>query len=105
MSDNGMHEIAEINKILREGINGYAGIMLEAECKNWAVELKYFPRDIMNATYIFQHILSNVGIKNGSINGENATEFGERLRELIKDMTGYDPHNENMLNYGKSEEA
>lgn len=98
MSDNGKNEIAEINKFLRDGINDYADFMLEAECNNWAVELKYFPRDIMNAAYIFQHILSNVGIKNGSINEENVAEFGQRLRWLIKDMTGYDPHNENMLN-------
>jgi hypothetical protein len=46
----------------------------------------------MNAVYIFQHIASNIGIKNGHIDEAKAVEFGNRLRELIKDMTGYDPH-------------
>lgn len=91
MSSQRKQQIAEINQHLRDGINDYADIMLEAEVKNWAVELNYFPRDIMNATYIFQHVLSNVGIKEGLIDEEKAVEFGERLRELVKDMTGYDP--------------
>ena len=90
MKTKGEQRIAEINKHIRDGINDYADIMLEAEVKNWAVELNYFPRDIMNAVYIFQHVLSNVGIKNGHINAEKAVEFGNRLRELVKDMTGYD---------------
>ena len=91
MSSKHKQQIAEINQHLRDGINDYADIMLEAEVKNWAVELNYFPRDIMNSTYIFQHVLSNVGIKEGIIDEEKAVEFGERLRELVKDMTGYDP--------------
>lgn len=83
--------IDEINKHIRDGVNQYADIMLDAEHKLWAEELNYFPRDIMNATYIFQHICSNVGIKNGNINAKKAVEFGHRLRDLVRDMTGYDP--------------
>lgn len=33
----------------------------------------------------------NIGIKNGHINEERAKVYGERLRRLIIDMTGYDP--------------
>lgn len=85
-------QISEINKNIREGVNHWADIMLMAEADEWAVKLNYFPRDIMNATYIFQHILSNVGIKAGKIDEKKAVEFGERLRQLVMDMTGYDPH-------------
>lgn len=84
-------DIREINSRMREGINIWADIMLMAEADRWAIELDYFPRDIMNAVYIFQHVLSNVGIKAGRINEDKAVEFGLRLRELVKDMTGYDP--------------
>ena len=84
--------IKEINQAIRDGINQWADIALETEAKQWAVELNYFPRDLMNATYLFQHVASNIGIKNGHISEANVTEFGQRLRQLIIDMTGYDPH-------------
>lgn len=84
--------IKEANKIIREAINQWADIMLEFEARELAVHLDYFPRDLMNAIYIFQHVASNIGIKAGKIDEQKAVEFGERLRQLIIDMTGYDPH-------------
>lgn len=83
--------IEEINKQIRAGLNDWADVMLESEAKLWAAQLTYFPRDIMNAVYIFQHVLSNVGIKANRIDEKKAVEFGKRLRQLVKDMTGYDP--------------
>lgn len=84
--------IKEANKIIRGAINQWADIMLEFEARELAVHLDYFPRDLMNAIYIFQHIASNIGIKAGKIDEQKAVEFGERLRQLVMDMTGYDPH-------------
>ena len=85
-------QISEINRHIRDGINQWADIMLEADAKEWAYRLSYFPRDLMNATLIFQHVASNIGIKAGRIDKQKAQQFGERLRQLIIDMTGYDPH-------------
>ena len=84
--------LAEINKGIRSGLNQWADIALEAEAKQWAHCLTYFPRDLMNVTYLFQHVASNIGIKAGHINEDNVEGLGERLRQLIVDMTGYDPH-------------
>lgn len=84
--------IAEVNAEIRNALNQWADIMLEAEAENWAEQLNYFPRDIMNAAYIFQHVLSNVGIKRGLIDIQKAEKFGYRLRQLIIDMTGHDPY-------------
>lgn len=84
-------EIQEINKHIRDGINQWADIMLQADSDEWSVALDYFPRDIVNATMIFQHICSNVGIKSGLIDEKKAEGFGKRLRQLVMDMTGYDP--------------
>ena len=36
-------------------------------------------------------IIRNIGIKNGHIDEERAKVYGELLRRLIIDMTGYDP--------------
>ena len=85
-------QIAEVNRHIRDGINQWADIMLTAEADQWSYALNYFPRDLMNATFILQHVASNIGIKAGRINEEKATEFGQRLRQLVIDMTGYDPH-------------
>ena len=84
-------QIAEINQHIRDGVNQWADTMLMADADQWAVHLTYYPRDIVNACMIFQHICSNVGIKSGHINAERAENFGKRLRELVIEMTGYDP--------------
>ena len=84
--------IAEINQHIRDGINQWAGIMLTADADEWAVKLNYYPRDLMNAVLIYQHVASNIGIKAGRIDEQKAVEFGNRLRQLVIDMTGYDPH-------------
>ena len=85
------NQIAEINKHIRDGIKTYADICLLADADQWAVNLYYFPSDIMNATLIFQHVCSNVGIKKGLIDEERAEVLGSKLRKLVIDMTGYDP--------------
>ena len=85
-------QIAEINRHIRDGINQWADIMLMADADQWAEQLCYFPRDLMNAVLIFQHVASNIGIKAGRIDAQKAEEYGKRLRQLVVDMTGYDPH-------------
>ena len=89
---NEQQALKEINTAIRDGLNQWADVMLESEAKQWAYNLNYFPRDLMNAIYIFQHVASNIGIKAGLINEQKAVEYGERLRQLVIDMTGYDPH-------------
>jgi len=89
---NEQDALKEINTAIRDGLNQWADVMLESEAKQWAYKLNYFPRDIVNACLIFQHICSNVGIKKGLIDEQKAVEYGERLRQLVIDMTGYDPH-------------
>lgn len=91
MKDKTLKNIAEINQHLREGIDWWATTMLMADADEWAYNLTYCPRDVMNACLIFQHICSNVGIKAGRIDAEKAVEFGLRLRQLVMDMTGFDP--------------
>lgn len=86
-----MKQIAEINQHIRDGVNQWAETMLMADADQLAVHLTYYPRDIVNATIIFQHICSNVGIKSGRIDEKKAEEYGKRLRRLVIDMTGYDP--------------
>ena len=83
--------ISEMNVHIREGINTWASTCLLADADEWAYLLNYYPSDVSNVLLIFQHVCSNIGIKKGLIDEKKAVEFGERLRELVKDMTGLDP--------------
>ena len=85
-------QLKEINEKISEGIEQWADIMIEAEANEWAYLLNYSTKDLMNASCIFQHIVSNIGIKSGRIDETNADEFGNRLRQIVIDMTGYDPY-------------
>lgn len=89
---NEQARIAEINLHIRNGIAQWSDIMLLADADNWAVKLNYYLPDLMNAVLIYQHVASNIGIKAGRIDEQKAVEFGNRLRQLVIDMTGYDPH-------------
>ena len=84
-------QLKEINKHVRDALNQWANIALELESRQAAFYMNYYPTDIMNANYIFQHVLSCIGIKKGRVDPETAQIFGNRLRSLIVDMTGYDP--------------
>ena len=84
--------LAEVNDGIREGLRFWSDMMLRAEADEWAYKLNYFPTDLMNAVYIFQHVASNIGIKAGKIDEETAKVLGNQLRKLVIDMTGYDPH-------------
>lgn len=83
--------IKEINKHVRDALNQWANIALELESRQVAFYMNYYPIDLINTTYLFQHVASNIGIKAGKIDPETAQLFGNRLRSLIVDMTGYDP--------------
>lgn len=84
--------IQEINTHIKEGIEMWADICLRSEADQWACQLNYDEKDMMNVCYLFQHVLSNIGIKAGRIREKEAVGFGNRFRQLIIDMTGIDPH-------------
>ena len=86
-------QIKYINDGIRSGLDTWATIALTLEAAKEAHRMDYSPRNLVNATYLFQHVASNIGIKAGLIDEEKAVEFGNRLRQLIIDMTGIDPHN------------
>lgn len=86
--------LAEINEAIRNSLDHWADIMLQADADGWAYKLEYYPRDIMNAVFIFQHVCSSAGIKSGRITEETAKIYGRRLRQLVIDMTGLTPGKE-----------
>lgn len=94
--------ILEINGNISELLADQAKIMLISEADEWAYRLNYTPSDLMNAIYIFQHVASNIGIKRGRIKEQTAHLFGEALRKLVINMTGYDPRQIEEIEFNKN---
>ena len=90
MNETQKKQIAEINQHIKDGIKQWFEICLVADADNWAQLLDYDKEDIMHVCLLFQHVCSNIGIKNSIINENNAEDFGNSIRELAKRMTGED---------------
>lgn len=89
MTDN--EQIKEINEHISQALEEWADIMLKSEADEWAYLLDYTKRDIFNALYIFQHVISNFAIKNGYIkNEDDAFTAGLMTKEVIKKYYGID---------------
>lgn len=83
-------QIKEINQHISDALQQWADIMLLADADNWSYQLNYSDQDALNAIFIFNHVLSNIGIKNGVLNDKNVIEKSKKLREFIKDYCGLD---------------
>lgn len=85
--------VREVQIEISDTLRTWADIMLDIEAHQKAHLLHYSEQDLVNAMYIFEHVLSNVAIRNGSITPKNvdkATEMGIDLREYVKKYTGLD---------------
>lgn len=85
--------VREVQVHISDVLKEWADIMLDIEAHQKAHLLHYSEQDLVNAMYIFEHVLSNVAIHNGSITPKNvdkATEMGIDLREYVKKYTGLD---------------
>jgi hypothetical protein len=85
--------VREVQVHISDTLKEWADIMLDIEAHQKAHLLHYREKDLVNAMYIFEHVLANVAIHNGSITPKSvdkATEMGVDLREYIKKYTGLD---------------
>lgn len=83
-------QIKEINQHISDALEQWSKTMVMADADEWAYYLNYSDQDALNAIFIFNHVLSNIGIKNGVLNDKNAFEKSKKLREFIKDYCGLD---------------
>jgi hypothetical protein len=102
-------QIQEINSHIKAALNEWSDICLKSEADQWAYQLNYNDMDVMNVCYLFQHVCSNIGIKAGFINEKNTVEFGNRLHDLVMDMTGVDTRHvfdeKQSIEHGKEQET
>lgn len=87
---NEKEQIKEINQHISDALEQWSTTMLIADADEWAYHLNYSEQDAMNAIFILNHVLSNIGIKNGVLNDKNVIEKTNKLREFVKDFCGLD---------------
>lgn len=88
--------VREVQIHISDVLKEWTDIMLDIEAHKKAHLLHYNEQDLVNVMYIFEHVLSNVAIHNGSITPQNidkAMEMGRDLRDYVKKYTGLDTHN------------
>lgn len=83
-------QIKEINQHISDALEQWSTTMLIADADEWAYLLDYSEQDALNAIFIFNHVLMNIGIKNGVLNDNNVVEKSKQLRQFIKDYCGLD---------------
>lgn len=83
-------EIKEINSHISDALEQWSYIMVTADADEWSYWLDYSEKDALNALTIFNHVLANIGIKNGALNEENVLNSTKKLRHLVQDMIGID---------------
>lgn len=88
-----MKEIKEIQDNFEQSLDTWADILLNFEIKmeeiNAAPE-KYSDDAMMDVTFLFKHVIFNLGFHRKLIDENNAAELGEELSMLIKKYTGID---------------
>lgn len=82
--------IKEINNHISEALEQWSAIMVTADADEWSYLLDYSEKDALNALSIFNHVLSNIGIKNGTLSEENVLNSAKKLRHVVQDMIGID---------------
>lgn len=85
--------VREVQVHISDALREWTNLMLDIEAHKKAHLLHYNEKDLVNAMYIFEHVLSNIAIHNGSITPQNidkATEMGNDLREYVQRYTGID---------------
>lgn len=83
-------QIQEINQHIKDGLKQWSDICLMADADNWSYYLDYDKQDVFSVTQLFMHVCQNIGIKKGRIGEKAAEVYGNRIRDLVMSMTGFD---------------
>lgn len=85
------NSIREVQAHISAALDQWAYIMNDIDAKEKAHLLHYKDEDLLNIVLMFNHVVSNIGIHNGTINSPEMGEaFGNNIREFIKKYTGID---------------
>lgn len=82
--------IKEINRHIRESLDEWSEILLEADYNGWGADLDFNEEDLLNILQMFTSIWSNSAIKRGIFTEENVLSKMKLFRTTINDVFGVD---------------
>ena len=85
------NSIRAVQVHISDALEQWAYIMNDIDANEKAHLLHYKDKDLLNIVLMFNHVVSNIGIHNGTINSEELGEaFGVDIRDFIHKYTGID---------------
>lgn len=84
------NSIREVQVHISDALEQWSYIMNKFDADGTAFLLHYSENDLLNIVYMFDHIVSNIGIHKGVVTEENAEQMGKDIREFVKKYTGVD---------------
>lgn len=85
---NNEEQIEEINQHIRESLDEWSEILLEADYSGWGADLYFNEEDLLNILQIFTSIWSNNAIKRGIFTEDNVTQKMELFKDTINNVFG-----------------
>lgn len=85
---NNKETIKEINQHIRESLDEWSEILLEADYSGWGADLYFNEDDLLNILQIFTSIWSNNAIKRGIFTEDNVTQKMELFKDTINNVFG-----------------
>lgn len=82
--------LRDFNKHISDALKQWANICIMSDAENWSYEYEFTEDDVMNAVFIFNSVISNVGIKKRLLTEENAFKFGVGIHEFVSQYAGVD---------------
>lgn len=80
--------IKEINQHIRESLDEWSDILLEADYNGWGADLDFNEEDLLNILQMFTSIWSNNAIKRGILTEDNVTQKMELFKDTINNVFG-----------------
>lgn len=81
--------IKKINKEISGALKFWQDVLNLADADEWAYYLNYSDEDLFNALYIFNHVATNIAIKNGTLDDANAEDNMALFVKAIEKCFGF----------------
>lgn len=86
--ENNEEFIKEINQHIKDSLNEWSDILIDADYKGWAVDLEFDEEDLLNILQMFNSIWSNNAIKRGVFTEDNIVQKMELFKRTIEVVFG-----------------
>jgi hypothetical protein len=80
--------IKEINQHIKDSLNEWSDILVDADYNGWGVDLEFDEEDLLNILQMFNSIWANSAIKRGVFTEDNVVRKMAVFQKTIDDVFG-----------------